>query len=536
MSAVARLGGDLADLPPELRYARVMKELARRQAVERDREEMPKSLSKFTRGAWSVIEPGTPYLHNWHIDAICEHLEALVHGQIRNLLITMPPRHMKSICSSVMLPTWLWTFRPEFKFLFSSYAHSLSIRDALKSRRLIQSEWYQDRWGDVFELTGDQNAKMRYENDSSGYRIATSVGGTATGEGGDIICCDDPHNMKEIHSDVIREGVLDWWDNVMSTRLNNPKTGAKIIIMQRGHEGDLAGHVLRKGNWEHLNLPAEYELSTRKTSLGWSDPRKEKGELLWPERFGKKELEALKTDMTSYAVAGQLQQRPAPEEGGIFKRGDFQLWPADVKLPMLEYVVQSYDTGFTEKTMNDPTAHLALGIFKHPRYGYNCVMICDAWRDRVEYPALRKRVRLDVRAKYGEKGMERRPDVVLVEEKGSGIVLLQDLRLIGVPAYGYNPGKSDKIVRANAAAPFVASRRVFLLESGKNRGQPVSWVEEFLHEILTFPNALHDDFVDAFTQAIILLRNNQLLEAKIPGAEEDDEPLPAEEPANPYAQ
>lgn len=525
------------ELPPELRYAEALRELARREEVERDREELPKSLREYTGKAFKIVEPGTPYIPNWHIDAICEHLEALVNGEIRNLLITMPPRHMKSLCSSVMLPTWVWTKKPEFKFLFSAYAQTLSVRDALKSRRLIQSQWYQDRWGAEFQLTGDQNMKTRYENNFGGYRISTSVDGTATGEGGDFICCDDPHNMREIHSDIIRESVLDWWDNVMSTRLNNPKTGSKLIIMQRGHEGDLAGHVKGKPGWVHLNLPAEYELDKRKTVLGWCDPRKKKGELLWPARFGPKELAELKSEMTAYAVAGQLQQRPAPQEGGIFKRNWFQLWRHDQKLPLLDYVVQSYDTAFTEKTMNDPSACVVLGVFRHPRYNYNCVLISDVWREHLEFPQLRKRVRLDLKARYGEKDMERRPDMVLVEEKGSGITLMQDLRLIGVPCHAYNPGKADKIARANAAAPFCEAGRVFVLESASNRGQPVSWVEEFLTELLSFPNALHDDFVDAFTQAMIFLRNNQLLEAKVPGVEEDaPEPMDDEEFRNPYAQ
>jgi predicted phage terminase large subunit-like protein len=152
------------------------------------------------------------------------------------------------------------------------------------------------------------------------------------------------------------------------------------------------------------------------------------------------------------------------------------------------------------------------------------------------YPVLRKRVKLDFRAKYGEKDMERRPDAVLVEERGSGIVLLQDLRLIGVPAFGYNPGKADKVMRANVAAPFVAAKRIYLLESGRNRGHPVSWCEEFVHELLTFPNALHDDYVDAFTQAVILLRNNELIEAKIATKEDEPPPEPDEGYINPYTQ
>ena len=193
---------------------------------------------------------------------------------------------------------------------------SLSIRASLKCRRLVESPWYQANWGDRFQLTGDQNAKQRFENNKSGYRLATSVGGTATGEGGDRIVVDDPHNVNEAESELVRRGVLEWWDQVMSTRLNDPKRGTKVIVMQRVHEADLAGHVLTQGGYEHLCLPAEYEGPTRCTVIGWSDPRDEPGQLLWAERFGPDEIQALKRSMGSYAAAGQLQQRPAPAEGG----------------------------------------------------------------------------------------------------------------------------------------------------------------------------------------------------------------------------
>jgi len=217
------------------------------------------SLSEFIRQAWTVLEPSTPYIHGWHIDAICLHLEAVSKGWIRNLLINLPPRHMKSLTVSVFWPCWEWATRPELRWLFVSYAESLSLRDSVKCRRLIQSQWYQANWGHKFHLMGDQNAKERYDNSASGYRLATSVNGSNTGEGGDRICVDDPHNIRERESDVIREGCLQWWDEVMPTRLNNPKTGTRVIVAQRVHERDLSGHVLEQGGWEHLCLPAEFE-------------------------------------------------------------------------------------------------------------------------------------------------------------------------------------------------------------------------------------------------------------------------------------
>src|SRR5258708_36975702 len=174
--------------------------------------------------------------------------------------------------------------------LYSSYGAQLSYRDSVMCRRLIESPWYQHLWSDRFALTSDQNTKGRFDNNRSGYRLATSVSGAATGEGGDRIVCDDPHNVQEAGSDSIRESTLDWFDVVMSTRVNDPKTAAKVVLMQRCHQQDLSGHLLEQGGWEHLCLPAEYEGPTRATSIGFSDARTQPRELLWPDRFGPNEI------------------------------------------------------------------------------------------------------------------------------------------------------------------------------------------------------------------------------------------------------
>src|SRR6266567_3010869 len=232
-----------------------------------DRELAGRHLGEFIRQAWAVVEPATPFVPGWHIDAIVEHLEAVSYGQIRNLLINVPPRHMKSLLVSVFWPAWEWLRWPERRWLYSSYAATLSIRDSVKCRRLLESPWYQERWGNVFALTSDQNTKGRFDNSRSGYRLATSVGGAATGEGGDRIVCDDPHNVQEAESDSIRKSTLDWWDVVMSTRVNDPKTAVKVVVMHRCHQQDLSGHLLEQGDWEHLCLPAEYESSRDATSI-----------------------------------------------------------------------------------------------------------------------------------------------------------------------------------------------------------------------------------------------------------------------------
>ena len=267
-------------------------------------EECRRSLSVYQRAAWHVVEPHVPYVHNWHIDAITDHLEAVTRGEIRNLLINIPPRHEKSLNVSVFWPTWVWTSQAYVQWLYSSYVQALSTRDSVKCRRLIQSPWYQERWGHVFQMTGDQNVKTRYENNENGYRIATSVGGVGTGDGGDVIVVDDPHNVLEGESDKKREEVLVWWDEVMSTRLNDPQTGAKVIVMQRVHERDLSGHVLAQGGYEHLMIRTEYVPTTYVSVTGFKDPRTEEDELLWPERFTKKVIDDMKVVLGDYAFSG----------------------------------------------------------------------------------------------------------------------------------------------------------------------------------------------------------------------------------------
>lgn len=473
------------------------------------------SLYEFTKQAWHVIEPGSKFVGGWHLESVSEHLEAVSNGEIRDLIINMPPRHMKSIQVAVMWPVWTWVLQPEHRWLFASYAGSLSVRDSLKCRRLMQSPWFQARWGDKFKLTGDQNAKTFFENDKSGYRFATSVGAATTGHGGDTLVVDDPHNSLEAQSTAVRESVLDWWDQAMSTRLNNPNTGSRVIVQQRLHEADLAGHLLKKGGWEHLCLPAEWDGKKRTTSLGSYDPRTVVGDLLWPAHFDGIALRKLKLDLGVYGAAGQLQQQPAPSGGGILKTDHLQLWPANKQLPDIFHVLQSYDTAYTEKTSGDPSACVVFGVFEHK--SLRCALVLDCWAENMGYPQLRKKILADWKAVYGGiKGDHlhpgRRPDEIMVEAKSSGQSLLQDLNAANIPAFGYNPGNADKIARAHQAAPIVELDVIYVLESKKEPGQPVTWVRQLVDQLTRFPKAEHDDLTDCFTQGIIRLRDQDFFE------------------------
>jgi len=469
---------------------------------------MRRSLREFIKSSWGTIEPARDFYDNWHIDAISEHLEAVAHGDIKRLIINVPPRHMKSISVAVALPAWVWTIMPQKRFLFASYALSLSVRDSVKCRRLIDSQWYKTHFGQTFELTSDQNQKQRFENDKTGYRIATSVDGALTGEGGDIIVIDDPHNVREAESSAVRESVLDWWDQAMQTRLNDPKTGAFVIIMQRVHENDLTGHILKDeyNDWDHLCLPARYEIghpSPTRSSLGFTDPRTKEGDLLWPERVDEKTLSNLERSLGTYASAGQLQQRPMPKGGGILRAEWWVPWEKP-DLPDIEYVLQSWDTAFSTNEKTSYSARTTWGVFR--MNGQINAIVLDMWYDRVTYPELRNIAQ--------ESYEDYEPDAVLIEKKASGQSLLQDLRMAGIPVIPYSPDR-DKEARAHAASALLEDGRIYFPSDKK-------WSKDLIDICAAFPAGDNDDIVDTCTQAWLRLRKGWFVTHSTDYEEDED--------------
>jgi len=292
---------------------------------ELDRLDAEDSLGAFVRQGWHILEPPSrPFVGGWHIDAICEHLEAVTAGQILRLLINIPPGAMKSLTCNVFWPAWEWGPRnlPHNRYVGASYSEALTIRDNLRCRRLIESEWYRVKWGDRFELTGDQNSKIKFETDRTGWKIATSVGGLGTGERGDRFVIDDPHNVKDGESEARRASTILWFNEVVPTRLNDPGKSAIVVIMQRVHERDVSGEILaRELGYEHLMLPMEFEPDRAcRTRIGFADPRTKEGDLLWPERMPAEIVARDKLVMGDYAVAGQFQQRPSPRGGPVQAR------------------------------------------------------------------------------------------------------------------------------------------------------------------------------------------------------------------------
>lgn len=495
--------------------------------LERERRSYRK-LIHFVQGAWEILEPSEPYRHNWHIDTICDHLEAVSRGEIKNLLINVPPGAMKSLLVSVIWPAWEWSQNKSLRYFCASYSEDISIRDNLKCRDIIKSTWYQRLWPDV-QVRRDSDQKSQYMIIGGGGRIASSVGGRGTGHHPDRKIVDDPHNVRQSESDTERNNAISWFDRTLSSR-GASRNSATVVIMQRLHELDLSGHIAAREDyeedWVHLVIPMEYDGDRSRSPLGRVDPRKKDGELLWPSLYSEKVVKTLKIGLGAYGVAGQLQQRPAPSGGGIIKRDHFKLWPATRATPDLIYVIQSYDTAFTENTSNDPTACTTWGLFEDK--GAVSVILLDAWSDYLEYPDLRRKIISEWNATYGgvlndPMRPSRRADIVLIEEKGSGISLIQDLRQARIPVRTYNPGRADKISRAHQITPFLDMGSVYILESKKDIGEPITWARDHVKQCEQFPNGAHDDSVDTMTQCLIYLRDSNLL--KLPECIMDEEEI-----------
>lgn len=468
-------------------------------AFDVDRELAERHLVEFVRQAWHLVVPGDPYVHGWHIDAICQHLEAVYYGTIRRLIINVPPRHTKSNLTSVFFPVWCWIHNPTSRWMFASYAEELSVRDSLACRRLIESDWFKARWGEKLKLAGDSNLKTHFENDKGGSRLATSVRGSVTGHGGDFLVVDDPHNAKDGESEAVRQATTTWFDLSWSNRFTDPARTAMVVIMQRLHEGDVTGHLLaKKAGWEHLCLPAEYDGVRSSLKSGWKDPRTVKGELLWPERMTRAEVEQQKLDLGPYGTAGQLQQDPAPAEGGIFKRAWFErrweptddegaiLWGGQRYLKKYMRMYTTTDLATSEKETADSTASGAWGLWptKPP-----ILFLLDMEDEQVEGPKIIPQIR---RILHSE-----RARTAWIEKKGFQLSLIQNAIAEGVPARELDlPG--DKMMKALAATPLCARGLVVLPRQHR-------LLERLEKQLFKFPNATHDDLVDVLSMATAVI-------------------------------
>ncbi len=480
-----------------------------------DKLDCEESLSGFIKTFWPTLEPGRQFVPGYAVDAICDHLQAVTRGHIRKLLMNVPPGCMKSLTTNVFWPAWEWgpMNMAELRYISASYSQDLTYRDNRKCRQVIDDPKYQRLWGDRVQIAPDQDAKGKFENTRRGWKLATSVGGAVVGERGDRFIIDDPHNIKQAESERVREATLQWFTEVVPTRVNNPDEAVFVVIMQRVHERDVSGLILAKElGYEYLCLPMEYEPDHPhpcRNTIGFKDWRKEQGELLWPERFSGVYLENLKTELRSwgggYAEAGQLQQRPAPRGGGMFKRAWWRFFESGAKgygaaarpagcsdapaepLPTLDEEVMSVDASFKETANGSRVAIGVIGRKGAKRFVLHRVAKHMGFTETVNtilqvlalYPRCRK---------------------VLIEDKANGSALVDVLRVKVPGVIAINPA-GGKESRAAAIEPVVEAGQALLPE-----GAP--WLEDWIAEFASFPVAENDDQVDMFTQALIYMGAN----------------------------
>lgn len=480
---------------------------------------LEQSLYAFVKASWPAIEGNTPFISNWHIEAICEHLESAIRGEIKKLLISVPPRTSKTTIISIMWPAWVWIKQPAIKFLFSSYAQKISWEHSRLCRMLIESPWYQERWGHIVQLSKDQATKGHFTNSSKGHRIATSVGAGGTALGGDVLVLDDPNEAGE--SETVSNATNDWVSRVWPSRLNPGGLGVNVLVQQRTREMDVSGFILGQdiqNEWVKLILPMEFEPERCATTIVlpstngkvWKDPRTVEGELLCPAYLNAQDIQKKKIELGSYNYATQYQQRPAPEEGGIFQKSWFQWWKQE-KPPTLEYVIQSWDTALTANEQSAYSACTTWGLYKDINKITN-LMLISAWRGRVTYPDLLKRAQR-LRKNWGDIGdvelksnNKLQPDYIIIEAKASGYSLVSDFSSKGIPVHAFNPDKyGDKIQRVHRATPYVEAGLVWVAAQAPKYTFLRKDHEMLVENCATFPNAESRDLVDSMTQAIICI-------------------------------
>ncbi len=456
--------------------------------AELDKLDAEDNLADFVKQAWPILEPATELKWGWALDAICEHLEAVHAGDILRLLTTVPPGMMKSMLFGVFFPAWEWGPRgmPHLRYLGTAFKEDLALRDNLKCRRLIQSQWYQERW--PVQLTGDQNLKTKFENVDTGFREAMAFK-SMTGSRGDRVHLDDPLSVDSAKSAVERLTAEQTFRNALPSRTNN-ELSALTVTMQRLHERDIAGVILDLGlDYTHLNLPMEFEVKQRcSTSIGFVDPRKREGDLVFPERFSADWLEGEKKVMTAYAVAGQFQQRPAPREGGMFKREWLPIVPA---LPSgASRFVRGWDLAGTDE-MENATASYTVGVLMAlvDRVYY----VVDVVRFRASSGTVErtmKTVASQDEAKYGDGVLISAPQDPGQAGKSQKLYLGQQLAGHNIR---FSPETGDKTTRADPMSAQAEVGNVKLV-----RGP---WNDPFIDELAVFDAGQYDDQVDAASRA-----------------------------------
>jgi phage terminase large subunit-like protein len=489
------------------------------------KEQCEASFYEFVKRSWIHVE-GREYVDGWHIQAMCEHLQATHKLEIRNLICNMPPRMGKSTIFSVLFPAWCWTIEPGLRFLYIAYSETLSVRDSISCRRLIANDWYRKLWGNKYSILRNVDNKHRFDNNKYGSRLSSSEHGTITGQGADIVCFDDPNNMETVHSTVIREGTNDFFDFTLSSRYTREHLLRRIVLQQRTHINDLTGHILSRNDpsWVFLCLPMEFDKSRRASTIilpmsdgkVWTDPRKKDGELLCPNYVDIEGLKRIKFNLRndSYNIAAQLQQRPSPAEGGLLKAEWFRPWVLPY-YPNFEYILQSWDTALTTGKMSCYSACTTWGVFKDRDVGSYNIMLLSLFKEKLEYPDLRKaaiRLAHNYEDVYFDDPITgyKPPHLVLVEEKMNGYCILQDLMRANLPVMKFNPNQhGNKISRCRIVSHLIENGLVWLPTEAPKYKNYTEDSQLFLEAAINFPedrsNKPTNDIIDSMSQAFIRL-------------------------------
>jgi predicted phage terminase large subunit-like protein len=443
-----------------------------------------------------VTQMWPAFISGKHHQIMAEAFERVASGQLKRLIINMPPRHTKSEFASYLLPAWFLGKYPEKKIIQTAHTAELAVGFGRKVRNLVQSDGY----GKVFDtkLSSDSKAAGRWNTHLGGDYFAIGVGGAVTGKGADLLIIDDPHSEQEAKqgNPAVFDSVYEWYTSGPRQRLQ--PGGAIIIVMTRWSKRDLTGQILKNAEKDGVN---EWEVIDFPAILPSGTP-------LWPGFWKKEELEALKAELPVAKWEAQYQQNPTSEEGAIVKRDQWQIWEKSDP-PSCEYVIQSWDTAFEKNNRADYSACTTWGVFQHPNKNGDLrpnIILLDAFKQRMEFPELKK--------KAFDMWREWNPDTLLVEKRAAGAPLIYEMRKIGIPLSEYTPGKgSDKIARVNAISDLFASGVVWCPET--------RWADEVMEEMASFPNGDHDDLVDSSSQALLRFRQGGFISVH---SDEEDEP------------
>jgi predicted phage terminase large subunit-like protein len=455
--------------------------------IERSKE----SFLYFVTQMWPIFISGS------HHKIMADAFERVANGELKRLIINMPPRHTKSEFASFLLPAWFLGKFPHKKIIQTAHTAELATGFGRKVRNLVSSENYQK----VFDtkLSSDSKAAGRWNTNMGGDYFAIGVGGAVTGKGADLLIIDDPHSEQEAKqaNPAVFDGVYEWFTSGPRQRLQ--PGGAIIIVMTRWSKRDLTGQILKNSDkdgvdqWEVIDFPAIMP----------------NGNPLWPGFWSKTALEALKAELPVSKWEAQYQQNPTSEEGAIIKREHWMIW--DKKHPPeCEYIIQSWDTAFEKNNRADYSACTTWGVFQHPNKNGDLkanIILLDAFKERMEFPDL-KRKALEIYKEY-------EPDTLIVEKRAAGAPLIYEMRKMGIPVAEYTPGKgNDKISRVNAISALFESSMVWCPET--------RWAEEVMDELASFPNGDHDDLVDSSSQALMRFRLGGFISID---SDEEDEPF-----------